>query len=70
METKRTNLYMNKRNTVHSMSEAITKASQIDAECMSQYINEIKEIKSTVSLNRKIKYINKMWKSLYLPMFI
>ena len=66
---RRTKLYTNKREVVHSLSEAKTRATKIDAMCLEDFIREVKEIKSSVSLNRKIKQINKVWKSLNLPTY-
>jgi len=66
---RRTQLYMNKRNTALEIAKACDKATALDYDCLVSYLPEIREAKSTRQLNSIIKKMNGVWKSLNLPSF-
>lgn len=66
---RRTQLYINKRNTSLEITKACENATSLDYDLLVSYLPEIKEAKSTKELNRIIKKMNGVWKNLNLPSF-
>ena len=66
---RRTQLYINKRNTALEIAKACENATALDYDALVSYLPEIKQARSTRQLNSIIKKMNGVWKSLNLPSF-